>query len=134
MVTIDQLVDNIMKNLVITLDFGRAPDWAVRAKQQQIGDWLQANKSQLSFDNIILLPSPGETKLFWLEGKVGDTKDEDEIKRIRDEMKPVLEIALGIKADTEVKYTAPVKNAIADLAAHRDLAAHKAKLHERTKR
>ena len=107
-----------MRNLVITLDFGTIPEWAITAKKRQISDWIEANKGKLPFDNLILLPSQGESKLYWLEGNVKNEKDITEIASLRDKLKPILEVALGLKADSG-EYTNPLKKAMIELAAHR---------------
>jgi len=108
----------MQKSIVITLDFGKIPEWAVRAKMRQLEDWLKVNKGKLPFDDLIIIPAPGDTKLYWLEGKIGDPKDIAEIERIRNEMKPILEIALEVKPNI-VGYIDPLKQAVQDLAAYR---------------
>jgi hypothetical protein len=107
-----------MKNLVVALDYGRIPEWIVQAKNRQIADWVEANKKALPFDNLIILPSVGESRLYWLEGKVGDITDATILAEMRDKLKPVLEIALGITLDTK-GYISPEKKAINELQAHR---------------
>jgi len=106
------------RNLIITLDFGNMPEWTVKAKNHQIAAWLDANKGQLPFDNLIILPSVGESKLYWLEGKIDNPVDFIVIKEIRDKLKPVLEIGLGVRVDT-TGYINPHTLALEQLRAHR---------------
>ena len=107
------------KNLVIALDFGNIPEWAISAKGRQIADWLEANKKELLLDNIIIMPSVGESRLYWLEGDVDSTTDLDTLRGMRDKLKPVLEIALGIKVDT-TGYIDPKEIIKQELRKHRN--------------
>lgn len=104
------------KTLILAIDMQGAPDWQIRALNKQMADWLEQNKAVLEHENLIILPTTGETRLYWLEGKFSpeDTKTLDDIK---DRIKPVLEVALGIKIDKEKHFTAPksATEAIAEL-------------------
>jgi len=83
------------KNLVITIDAEKKNEWQIKAMGAQWGDWLKKNSDL--FDNVIILPSKGESKLYWLEGDVEDPKDLEEIEKMKDQFKPILGIDLAKK-------------------------------------
>jgi hypothetical protein len=116
------MINNNMKNhrnLVVSLDFGKMPDWAIQAKNRQMADWVHANIKSLPFENLIILPSVGESRLYWLEGKIDDETDLQTIREMKDKLKPVLEIALGITIDSS-GYIDPKTAAIEELKKHRE--------------
>lgn len=95
-----------MKNLVLALGIpDKSKEWQVQAMSRQIGDWVEANRTKLPFDNLILIPTTGETRLYWLEGEV--PKDLKELQDIADKLKPVIEVALDIKIDRAGVYVRP---------------------------
>ena len=86
------------RTLILSVDMQGAPDLQRHALQMQMADWLKVNKTVLPFENLIILPAAGETRLFWLEGTATDIKTLEEIK---DRLQPVLQVALDIKIDKE---------------------------------
>ena len=107
-----------MKNLVLTVNFGKLPQWAVSAKAHQLADWLKPNQEILGINNIIIFPDAGETKLFWLDGKVDDPRDIEEIKKLSDKFKPILSAIINTKLDEK---DPGYKQAVEDLKQLRDL-------------
>lgn len=105
-------------NLIITLDFGKLPDWVIKAKSMQINAWVEANRDKLPFENMILIPAPGESKVYWLEGKVDDPSDIKTLDEIRDRLKPILEAALKVKVD-QSGYVNPIQQGMDELKEHR---------------
>lgn len=95
---------NEHKNLVLTVDFGGCPDWQVVALQNQMKDWLEINKSVLDIEKLVILPTVGETKLYWLNGSTNDIKT---LEQIRDRIEPVLQVAMNLKLDKEKRFKAP---------------------------
>jgi len=80
-----------MKNLVLTINFGNLPTWATKAKCNQFEQWVQANKSELPFENIVLFPdTQGDTKLYWLEGDPQDLKDAKKLDEVKNKLQPIL--------------------------------------------
>jgi hypothetical protein len=89
------------RTLILTIDFHDAPEWHIRAKQKQMADWIDQNKTLLPYEDLIILPAPGDTKLYWLEGKNDDIKTLDNIK---DKLLPVLSVSLDVSANkTDIK-------------------------------
>lgn len=83
-------------------------DWQIKALQRQMADWLETNKTLKSFEDLIILPATGETRLYWLEGD--DTPENiSSLEEIKARLKPVLEVALDIKIDKEGLYKRPNK-------------------------
>jgi hypothetical protein len=95
------------KTLILTFDASKMPDWHARAVSMQMADWLKTNKTLLPIEDLIILPATGSTKLYWLEGKLDNKDDIKSLEKIRDKIKPVLEVALEIKIDREKKYKVP---------------------------
>lgn len=90
-----------MKNLVMTVNFGNTPSWAIAAKAKQLNDWLCKNKANLPFENIILMPdSTGDTRLYWLEGE-DIPKDRIQLEAIRDKIKPILNVVIQTNMSKE---------------------------------
>ena len=87
-----------MKNLILSVDVGtKTADWEVSAMTNQINDYFKKNKSVFKIENVIIFPSKGAMKLFWLEGDPESIEDVKSLEEIRDRLKPVLEVAMGIK-------------------------------------
>jgi hypothetical protein len=87
-----------MKTLILSVDVGnKSTDWEVRAMGNQIMDYFNKNKSVFNVENVIIFPSKGAMKLFWLEGDPASLDDVKSLESIRDRLKPVLEVAMGIK-------------------------------------
>ena len=96
------------KTLILAVDVGKnRSDWMVRAMQMQISDWFKQNNTILPSEDIIIMPTSGEMKIYWLEGNPEDVKDIEKLEEIKDRIKPVLEIALGIKIDPNKKFKHP---------------------------
>lgn len=108
------------KTLFLLIDLGNTPPWHRNALTRQMADWIQVNKAVLNFENLVILPTKGDTKLCWLEGKFDET-DKKQLEEIKDRLQPVLEIALDLKIDRKHLYKepSPLKKAIADLNARR---------------
>lgn len=95
------------KTLLLTIDPGpNTADWMVKAMSLQIADWFKANQTILPAENLVLFPTKGETKLYWLEGDADSVKDKKTLDEIKDRIKPVLEIALGL-ASPDKKFKHP---------------------------
>ena len=88
-----------IKTLILTVQIGNQHDWQIRALQMQINDYFKANCTILPTENVIIMPTKGETRLYWLEGDPEDIKDAKTIEDIIHRVKPVLSVALGIEAD-----------------------------------
>lgn len=99
-------MDKTNKTLILTVDLSGAPEWQVIAMQKQMSAWLMKNKTLLPFENLIIFPVVGETKLYWLEGTIEKIGTLEEIK---DRIKPILEIALGLKIDRKKLFADPGK-------------------------
>ena len=84
------------RTFILTVDLTKAPEWQVIALQRQMADWLEANPVLSSEDSLIILPAPGDTKLYWLEG---EAKDITELTHVRDRLRPVLEVSLDLKTN-----------------------------------
>ena len=97
----------MIKNLVLTVNLGGAPDCQINAMVKQMGDWVEANKELLPFENLIILPTTGDTRLYWLEGVVGNISDLGALESIKDKLEPILGVALDLKIDRENKYKDP---------------------------
>lgn len=97
------------KTLILAVDVGdkNRSDWMVKAMQMQISDWFKRNDTILPSEDVIIMPTPGEMKIYWLEGDPEDVRDIEKIEEIKDRIKPVLEIAMGIKADPDKKFKHP---------------------------
>lgn len=96
------------KTLILAVDVGKnRSDWMVRAMQMQISDWFKQNSTILPSEDVIIMPTSGEMKVYWLEGNPEDIKDVEKIEEIKDRIKPVLEVALGIKSDPNKKFKHP---------------------------
>lgn len=96
----------IQRNLILTIDMQGAQDWQVRAIQAQMADWIKANKAVLSFENLVILPTTGDTRLYWLEG-TDDPIDVTILNEIKDRLEPVLQVALNLKLDKEGLFKRP---------------------------
>jgi hypothetical protein len=99
------------RNLILTVDFGEAQEWQISATQAQMAAWIEANKNVLPFKNLIIIPTKGETKLWWLEGEI-DTDDEDILEKIKDRLEPILHVSLDLKIDREKRFINPNKKRI----------------------
>lgn len=99
-------MDKTNKTLILTVDLSGAPEWQVLAMQRQMSAWLVKNKTLLPFENLIIFPTVGETRLYWLEGTADKIKTLEEIK---DRIKPILEVALGLKIDKKKVFADPGK-------------------------
>ena len=108
-----------MKNLVLTVNFGKLPPWAVSAKSHQLADWLKPNQEILGIKNIIIFPDTSETKLFWLDGDINNPQDVEEIKQLSNKFKPILSAIINTKI--EDKNDPGYKKAMEDLKQLRDL-------------
>jgi len=94
------------RTLILTIDMAGVPEYMSRALSMQMADWLKVNKSVLPIEDLVIMPSKGDTKLYWLQGSVGDAKTLEEIK---DRIEPVLQVALNLKIDKDKKYKSPHK-------------------------
>lgn len=94
------------KTLVLTIDLIGAQDWQIKALQLQMSDWLEINRAILPIENLIILPTKGDTRLFWLEGEHVH-KDIKILEEVKDRIKPVLEVALDIKIDKKGLFKVP---------------------------
>jgi hypothetical protein len=94
------------RTLILTADITGGADWEVKALQMQMADWITANKKLLSFEDLIIMPVRGDTKLYWLEGE-STPEDLKSLEEIKDRLKPVLEIALDIKIDKQKLFKRP---------------------------
>jgi hypothetical protein len=110
-----------MKNLVLTLDFGNIPPWAIAAKSKQLQDWLSKYQNDLGVDNIILFTDSKQTALYWLDEEYDGQKALEEIK---EKLRPILcaIINLDCKED-DPKY----REAMDQLKELRDLQAARKK-------
>ena len=96
------------KTLILAVGIGKnRTDWQVRALQMQISDWFRQNNTILPSEDVIIMPTSGEMKLFWLQGNPDDIKDVEKLDEIKDRITPVLEVALGIKLDPSKKFKHP---------------------------
>lgn len=86
-----------MKTLILTIDQQGQSEWSIKAKNRQFGDWLEANQSIMPCDNLIILSAPGDTRIYWLEGDQESIVDIKTLEQIKDKIKPVLEVAFGLK-------------------------------------
>lgn len=103
------------KTLILTIDMQGAPDWQIRALNKQMADWLDANKAVLPAEDLIIFPTTGETRLYWLQGE-HNPADKKTLEEIKDRIQPVLEVALDIKIDKEKHFKKPdTAGAIAEL-------------------
>ena len=92
-----------MKTLIFAIDVGETKfEWEARAMQMQIADYFQKNKTIPEADNVILFPIKGDMKIFWLEGDPKNLQDVKDLEEIRDKIKPVLEVAMGIKINPKI--------------------------------
>lgn len=107
------------KTLILAVDFCGAQDWQITALQRQMSDWFTVNKTLLPIENLIILPTKGDTRLFWLEGD-GSPDAIKTLEEIKDRIKPVLEIALEIKIDKKGLFKVPrsIQTAKARLTRH----------------
>lgn len=99
----------IKRTLVLTVDLTGGPDWQITAHQKQLGAWFDKNRAVLPFEGLVILPVPGETKLYWLEGDPESAEDVKTLEEIKDRIKPVMEVALDIKIDKKGLFTDPFK-------------------------
>jgi hypothetical protein len=76
-----------MKNLVLTLDFGNIPQWAIAAKSKQLQDWLTKYQKDLGVDNIIVFTDSKQTALYWLDEEYDGQKTLEELK---EKLRPIL--------------------------------------------
>jgi hypothetical protein len=113
-----------MKNIVLTVDFGKLPPWAIQAKSSQLADWLEKNKKDMPFDNIIILPDAGATQLYWLEGEINNNEHRLQLLKLRDRLKPVL---CAIVDMDHPKEDPGYKKAIGELKELRELKLRKMK-------
>ena len=94
------------KTLIMTIDVGKYKhEWEVTAMCNMIVDYFKKNKIlDDDKEDIVLFPTKTEEmKLYWLQGDPDDIEDVEELDEIRDRIKPVLEVALGIKNNPDVK-------------------------------
>lgn len=97
----------IKKTLILTVEV-TSSEWQTKALSMQIKDWLNANKTIMPIENLIILPANGPTRLYWLEGEQ-NAEDIKTLEQIKDRIKPVLECAIDIKIDKEKKFVHPKK-------------------------
>ena len=83
-----------MKNLVLTINFGNIPSWAIHAKASQLNDWFKKNVKEMPFENIIIMPDTGTTALYWLEGDVKNPIDRQQLDELKKKLQPVLHAAI----------------------------------------
>ena len=107
------------KNLLLSIDLTSIPSWQITAMQKQMKDWIETNKTLLPFENLIIFPTTGETKLYWLEGELNNPKDIKTLNEIKDRLQPILEVALDIKLN-KGKFTDPYLKKIRNAAAKRN--------------
>lgn len=100
------------KTLIMTFDLQGAPDWQAKAIQMQLRDWLNKNKNLLPNENLVIMPTKGDTRLFWLEGDPDNIEDIKTLEKIKDKLKPVMEVALGLKIDKEKLFKDPNRRKI----------------------
>lgn len=96
-----------MRTLILAIDLGDAPEYQKVAMQRQMADWVTVNKTLLRFENLIIMPITGETRLYWLEGAIGNENDEKTLIDIKERMLPVLSLALNLSIDKDKKYKVP---------------------------
>lgn len=107
-----------MKNLLITIDFGNIPSFAITAKSRQLSDWFKQNKNELGIDNVIIVPDAGSTKLYWLDGEIDNIDHRTKLDDLAKRLSPILCAAIDMKYDKEdVEY----KKAIDQLKELREL-------------
>ncbi len=106
------------RTLILSVDLGNSPEWHKIAIQRQLGDWLESNKALLPMEDIIIFCAPGDTKLYWLEGK-HDGNDIKTLEEIKDRIKPVLEVTLGGKPNVD-KSSSAFTAAMQKLRSHRE--------------
>jgi len=95
------------KTLVATIDATGVPEWTIRALMNQMKAWIDANRRTLPFEDILMMPMDGPSRLYWLEGEHGDPADEKALEEIRDRLKPLLEVALDLRLDRANQYVVP---------------------------
>ena len=114
-----------MKNLVLTINFGKVPPWAINAKNKQLADWVAANKENLPFENIVVIPSTTETGLYWLEGDLNSPTDKVKLEEVKDRLKPILCAIINMdykKDDPEYKKAIEELNELRALQAAKEKA------------
>ena len=97
------------RTLILTIDMKGGSDWQINAMTRQVSDWVRLNKTLLPIEDLIIVPASGETKLYWLEGELDDEDDIKTLDQVKDRIKPVLEVALGIKIDKGKLFKDPLK-------------------------
>jgi len=107
-----------MKNLLITIDFGNIPSFAIIAKSRQLSDWFKQNKAELGIDNVIIMPDAGSTKLYWLDGEIDNIDHRTKLEDVANKLSPILSAAINLKCDKE---DAEYKKAIDQLQQLREL-------------
>jgi hypothetical protein len=107
------------KTLILTVDFQGMPDWHVRAKNMQIGSWFEKNKVLPKDTDIVIIPAQGDTKLYWLEGVINNIKDIKILDDIKEKLKPVLEVSLGLRPKP-ADLIDPFKDEVRKLIEHRE--------------
>lgn len=105
------------RDLILTIDLTGVPTWQEHAMQRQMGDWIQANKAILPFENLIIMPTKGETRLYWLDGHLDDPHAIKTLEEIKERIQPVLSVALDLKLDRDKKYKNPYAKKIRDAIA-----------------
>lgn len=102
------------RTLILAIDMQGMPEWHANACKLQLSDWLEANKTILPIEHLIILPTNGDTKLFWLEGE-DIPEDINTLEQIRDRIKPVLELSLNISIDKTRQYKDPYKGKLSPM-------------------
>lgn len=102
------------KTLILTFDLPNATTWQVKAKHDQLKDWLTVNKILKDHEDLIIMQAPGQTKLYWLEGTAENVKELEEIK---DRITPILEVVLEVKASKSLIN--PLEKSLQDLRIQR---------------
>lgn len=93
------------KTLILTVDVGRYKhDWEVSAMSKMLSDYFDKNKILEKSDNLVIFPTnEKEMKIFWLEGDPNNLDDVKSLEELKGKIKPVMETALGIQRNPNVK-------------------------------
>jgi len=107
-----------MKNLLITIDFGNLPSFAITAKSRQLSDWFKQNRAELGIDNVIIMPDAGSTKLYWLDGEIDNIDHRTKLEDLAHKLSPIFSVVVNTACDKE---DAEYKKAMEQLKELREL-------------
>jgi hypothetical protein len=97
-----------MKTIILTMNFGNnTPTWAINAKCKQLKTWVDQNKENLPFQDLIIFPdTSGETKLYWLDGEANNEDHKKKLSELKNRLTPIISATVDIqtnKSDPDYK-------------------------------